>query len=387
MATQRDILLALGYYDYRFHLGVAYYAREHAWHLAPDMAYHRDIPYGWRGDGIISKVARDRELADFVAGADLPVVNVGRDIGHDLPRILIDEKALARMAVEHFLSRRYENFAWCGLHPGPQKRAAPGPDDPRLRPYRFIRALRKAGFSCEVLDWEEARGKRPDAWPAERTWLAERLKALPKPLAVFCWDDVKAADVIQACRSAGLLTPEEIAVLGVNNDELICEALPVPLSSIDTDMEGRAYLAAQLLDRAMRGEQISQQTFVPPKGLVTRKSTDILATRNVGVARALRFIWENVHEPLRVAQVAKVAGITPRGLHKAFVAQLGRTPIEEIHRVRLLRAQKLLRESRDKIGAIAEKAGYDSAKNMLRAFQQQTGMTPRQYRQKHRAGD
>lgn len=367
MHKQREILLALGYYDHRFHRGVARYAREHGWHVTADMAYGGNIPVGWRGDGIIAKIAANDALTRFVASTNVPVVNVGRATTSALPLVLIDEPRLVKLARDHFRERGFEHFAWVGQTPA----------DPADRPALFVRAV---GPTCAVLDWQQARGRQHDTWSAQRAWLVDRLKTLPKPLAVFCWDDAVAANVIQACRAAKLATPEQVAVLGVNNDELICDALPVPLSSIDTDMEGRAYLAACLLDRRLRGHRIPARTLVPPKCLVTRKSTDILAVPHVGVARALRFIWDNVHRPITVVEVARVAALSQRGLHKAFTKHLRRTPLQEIHRMRLLHAQRLLRETADKITAIAEMTGFGTAKSMFRAFRRHLSTTPQQYR-------
>ncbi len=384
MAKQRDVLLALGYYDHRFHMGVARYAREHGWHLTADMAYGRPIPWGWKGDGIVAKLTSRNDLARFVMGAKTPVVNVGRGIGRNTPLVLIDELPLVRLAVEHFISRGFGSFAWFGPYSTETTDPVGAPGVP-IRGPAFVRELARADQTCHVMDWQRARGNKPDTWPAQRTWLIDQLQALPKPLALFCWDDSEAANAVQACRAAKIQVPEEIAILGVNNDELICEALPVPLSSIDTDMEGRAYQAAAVLDKLMAGRKPPPRTIMPPKCLVTRKSTDILAVPHVDLARALRFIWENFHRPISVPDIAQVAALSTRGLHKAFLRHLERSPLQEIHRVRLQHAMKLLRETENKIPAIATACGFESAKNIHRTFLQQAGMTPRQYRLKHSA--
>ncbi len=383
MANNRDVLLALGYYDHRFHLGVARYAQAHGWHLSAGLAYDRRIPDGWSGDGIIAKLTESGPLSRFVTRTRVPVVNVGRGVGRPMPLVLIDEERVAKLAAEHFLGRGFEHFAWVGPRPGRIDKVPRGMQ--RLeRAGLFQQELRQAGRTCAILDWQQEVGERPDRWSAQQAWYGARLKELPKPLAVFCWDDSTAADVIVACRVAGLSIPEQVAVLGVNNDELVCDALPVPLSSIDTDMEGRAFQAAALLDQMMDGKEVPSHTLIAPKGLITRASSDILAIAHDATATALRFIWDNLHRPISVAQVADVAAISARGLHKAFVLRLHRTPIQEIIRARVQRAQELLRNTDDKITTIARRAGFSSGRNLFRVFRQHQNETPHAYRARHR---
>lgn len=379
MAAPRDVLLVLGYYDHRFHQGAVRYARENGWHLSAGLAYGRRIPHGWEGDGILAKLTETGALSRFVARAKAPVINVGRGLARPMPLVLIDEEVVARQGAAHFLERGFEHFAWVGPRPG-HPEATP-PSLRRLdRATLFRHELRRAGRTCAIIDWQSERGDRPDRWATRHAWYGAKLAELPKPLAVFCWNDVLAAEVIMACRDAGLAVPEQVAVLGVNNDELVCSALPVPLSSIDTDMEGRAYQAAALLDRRMNGEDVPRHTLVPPRGLIIRASSDILAIAHGPTAQALRYIWDNLANRLSVARVADVAAISPRGLHKAFVQRLGRTPIEEITRARLQRAQELLRGGEDKMAVVARKSGFASGRNLFRVFRAAFGETPTDYR-------
>lgn len=385
MNRQRDVLLALGYYDHRFHLGVARYAQTHDWYLAADTAYNRRIPWGWHGDGIIAKIVDGDPLSRFVARARVPVVNVGRGTRKRFPLVLIDERAVAKLAAEHFLTRGFEHFAWVGRHPSTAvKRAKDFPSSDRGGLFQAV--LQQAGHGCAVLDWQQARGDGEDTWAAQQAWLKAQMRDLPKPVAIFCWDDSEAAQVILACRNAEVAIPEQAAVLGVNNDDLVCDALPVPLSSIDTDMEGRAYRAAELLDRAMAGKDLPTYTLVPPKCLVTRASTDLLAIRHPGTAKALRFIWDNIQRSPSVGDVAEAAAMSTRGLHKVFVKHLGRTPIQEILRMKLQRAQELLRNTDAKIATIARQSGFVSGRGLYRVFRQHLATTPDHYRSNQRKG-
>jgi LacI family transcriptional regulator len=379
----RDVLLALGYYDHRFHMGAVRYACEHGWHLVADMAYKRSLPEGWRGDGIIAKAAGNGELSRFIVRTGLPVVNIGRGFRGSVPLVLVDDFALVHMAAEHFLSRGLRHFAWCAAEPVEWRQAW---ESRGILPRGdlFVLELAKQGHSCEVLDWERSRGRRRDTWEARRAWLAARLRALPQPIGILCEDDPTAADVVHACGDIGLAVPEAVAVLGVNNDPLVCEATRVPISSIDADMEGRAYRAAELLERLMSGHTIDQMTWMPPKCVVTRRSTDVLAIEHAGVAKALRFVNEHYAETIAVPDIARAAGMSTRGLHRAFVLQLKRAPSQEVQRVRLERAKARLRETDEKIETIAFDTGHHSAKSLFRAFRRQEGQTPTAYRSQYR---
>jgi LacI family transcriptional regulator len=158
-----------------------------------------------------------------------------------------------------------------------------------------------------------------------------------------------------------------------------------PISSVDTNLETLGYRGAELLDRLMNGKSAPREPIrVPAAGLVARKSSDLLAVDHKGVARSLRFIWEHNHEPISVKDLVGVAAMSRRGLHKAFLEHLGRTPGEELHRVRIERAKKLLTESDHKIEVLAGMCGYQSANSFCVAFKQTTGVSPKQFRDKVR---
>lgn len=382
---QRDVLLVLERYDHRFHQGAVRYAREHGWRIAPDMVYSPRVPEGWRGDGILAHLGVDGALESFVTQTKLPAVNVGADgSGGGIPVVMIDEARLAQMAAEHFLTRGFEHFA-CLLASAGRSRPSSWPaGGAGSRGALYAEEVRKAGHPCEVLDWQRECARQEDTWLAERRWLVRRLQSLPKPLSVFCVDDAQAVAVTQACQAAGIGIPEQVAVLGVNNDALTCEAVAVPVSSLDTDMDGRAYHAAGLLSELMDGGRIARQTMVPPKCLVTRRSSDTIAIRHPGISKALRYIWDHAGSAVSVSEVAQASGMSPRGLHKAFITHLHRPPHDELQRVRIERAARMLRETSEKTAVIAREAGYDSAKNMFRAFRRHMSMTPTQYRRSQR---
>src|SRR5262249_32603384 len=152
-------------------------------------------------------------------------------------------------------------------------------------------------------------------------------------------------------------------------------------SSVDTNLETLGYRGAELLDSLMNGGKPPKAPIrVSAAGLVIRKSSDLLAVQHKGVANSLRYIWEHCHEPIRVDDLVGVAAMSRRGMHKAFMEHLGRTPGQELHRVRIERAKRLLRESTHKVEILASMCGYQSSNSFCIAFKQSVGMSPKQYR-------
>jgi len=379
MPERRNVLLALGWYHHQLHRGVAKYASTHGWHLMAGVAYDSAVPWGWRGDGIVTLFYRGDDLPRFVKASGVPAVNLGlADAGVGAPRVVPDNRAIARMAAEYLLSRGFRQFACVGWL---------GRSDfmGRERTEAFAEAVGESGCRCERLSWSREGGRQQDVWAARRDWMVRRLGDLPHPLAVLAMRDDLAAEVVEACVDAGLRVPEEIAVLGIDNDEMVCDCVSVPLSSVDSDMEGMAYRGAALLDALMAGESPpTEPVRVPPKGIVTRASTDVLAVQNVEVARALQYIWRHHDTPIGVADVLERVAMSRRGLQKAFRRHLGRTPGQEIRRVHLDRAKALLVETEMKVAAVAAAAGFGTTKNLFQTFRRQVGLSPRQFRMRHR---
>jgi LacI family transcriptional regulator len=190
---------------------------------------------------------------------------------------------------------------------------------------------------------------------------------MPKPFAVFAYNDGVGVEVIDACLEAGLLVPEQVAVLGVDNDQIVCESIPIPLSSIQYDLEVLAYEGAALLDRLMNGEK-------PPEKLTRVHFGGI-------VAKALRYIWTHYQDrSLSVESVAAKTELTSRGLRKAFQKTLHRSIHEEIMRVRMEKVIELLKETNSSVAAIAPQTGFASANNLFRVFRRIHRTSPGEYR-------
>ncbi len=202
----------------------------------------------------------------------------------------------------------------------------------------------------------------------------------------FAANDQQALDVLESCESVGIKVPEEVAILGSESYLLAPDTMHTPISSVDTNLEVLGYRGAEMLDKLMSGEKPPPEPIrVPAAGVITRKSTDILTIKHQGVARSLRFIWEHGHEPICIKNLISVAAMSRRGLHKAFLEHLGRTPGQELQRVRIERAKKLLSHSDQKVQRSSLIPPATKAINSFCvAFKRATGMSAKTFREKMR---
>jgi LacI family transcriptional regulator len=372
------ILLALTSTHHGFYHGAARYAAEHDWHVVADMIYDATIPVGWKGDGILSFVGHWEELAKFVVSAHLPVVEISsvrKDLG--IPCVMEDNEAIGRLGAEHLLERNLKTFVW-----------APFWDDTvnEERFQGFATAIRSAGFDCvrllPVNTRRSARLSRHVNRTLRRRWVIHTIRSLRYPLGIFCYNDCVAADIVDACIESGIRIPDEVAVLGVDDDPVICDCVQVPLSSVRHDLEGMAYEAAALLDRLMNGGSPPEiPKRIAPKGVVTRKSTEVLAVDNPDVASALGYIQDNFPRGnLSVDDVVAHGRVPRRSLERAFRDELQRTILNEILRVRVNHAQKLLETTPHSVTDIAIRSGFASLNHFYRVFRARTGLTPRAFR-------
>jgi len=373
---KRSVLLALTSSHHGFLKGAARYAREHHWHLVADMIYSAKIPLGWRGDGILSFIGGRDDLAEFILSSGLPAVEISMVRNEiQLPRVEGDNDLIGRLAAEHFLERGFRHFAW-----------APFMDDVvnTERHRGFVNRLAQQNLTCELLPTADTRHDDSASrdWALRRKHLMDTLGSLPNPLAVFAYNDCVAADVIDACDDAGLLVPEAVAVPGGDNHTLVCGCVRVPVSRVCHDLEGLAYEAAALLDRLMSGEAPPQEVIrVPPKGLVTRRSTDIVAVDNLQLARALRYIRDHYADPLLgVEEVVAATEISRRQLEKAFRRELNRSLNEEIVRSRMEKVKDLLATTDLKVVEVAAMTGFSRPSHLFRTFRKFTGVGPKSYR-------
>ena len=376
---QRRVLLILGWYDYRLQRGIEKYAQEHGWHLSPGVTREKRIPWGWKGEGILAWLGEGDDLAEFVVHAKTPTVDFSLRRPHlKFARVLTDHARIAQLVAEHFLSRGFTNFVFYS-----------DTDNWSFeeRGRGFVEALEQAGKKCDWWRWQQSSAYHPsgryEEWDLKRSWLESELKKAPKPLAIFAPTDWMAFDVVDTCESVGLAVPEQVAVVGCDNSLMAPEAMRTPISSVEPNLEAMGYRGAAVLDDLMDGKPANPEPIrMPPSGLIVRKSSDLLAVNHKGVAASLRFLWKHYHEPIGVSDLAKVAGMSLRGFHQAFVEHLGRAPGHELHRVRIEHAKELLTSSTRKTETVAALCGYQSVNSFWVAFRKATGISPAQYRKK-----
>ena len=376
MKRPRNVLLALGWYDHRLLQGIATYASEHRWHLASHSIIHEKvIPWGWDGDGILAWLGAGDDLADFVLQADKPTVDFSlRRRGTPFAHVVQDHAKTGELAAEHFIERGMGHFCffsdtenWSQVERGQS----------------FMETLKRRGLPCEHLRWTNS-GKKADArdeWQRRRAWLMTRLKAAPKPLAVFAANGTLAVEVREICEEAGLHVPTQVAIVGIDDYLLSVGAIKKYVSGVDTNLEEQGYRGAELLDRLMRGETMPPEPIrIQPAGVITRMSSDILATGHEGVVRALHHITDHFAGPLGVKELAAIAHMSERGLRQAFVKHVGCTPGDRLRTVRIDSAKRLLAGSSEKIEAIAHRCGYPNLNSFFAAFRRSENMTPAEYR-------
>jgi len=375
--AKRKVLVAGYSADAALLDALASYAREHDWHLITDMLSTGAFPQGWRGDGAIAMVSYDPELLTQIASIGVPTVAItSTNEPVSLPRVEDDHYEIGRAAAEHLLSRAHRNFAW-----------APLVDDrPNRERHRgFQSRLAEQGLGCVALPTAHAWAglSWQCRWNEYRRRLAGDIHRLPRPTAIFAFNDAVAANLVDACRDLDIAVPEELAIIGVGNDALVRAALPVPLSTVELDHDGKARVAGEMLDSLMQGRPVLANAMrVAPRGVITRRSTDFSAVADPRVARALAYITDNYPNPLlSVADVADAAGVSRRQLERDFRAATGCSIREHIARTRMQEASRLLTtHPRVKITEIAELAGFAGAGNFFRTFRQFYGMSPHAHR-------
>ena len=360
--------------------GIASYVRQHGpwdiWIEARDQRAAIRLPGRWRGEGIIARIP-DHATAQHVAAADVPVVNVSavQLKGVELPGVRTDLQASARMAAEYLLDRGFRHFAYCGIEWWSYT---------EYHRRGFAKVLDEAGLSCEVYRSGYRKGPRTAAQIQQRG-LIRWLEPLPKPVAVLTWTTKCGHQVIQACRRAGLLVPEQVAVLAADEDELLCEMCNPPLSGIALTSERIGYEAAALLDQLMQGKKAPEKPLlIEPAGVVTRQSTDTLAIDDVDVANAVAFIWRHASDPIQVKDVLREVPVSRTRLEQRFRKILGRSPSAEIRRVQIERAKQLLAETDMPVPEVAANSGFGSREYLSHVFKSETGFSPQKYRSRVR---
>ena len=335
---------------------------------------------GWlkkaRVDALIAYIP-NRKLHQKITALGVPVVDVhGRCRSPLIPVIESDDQVIVRLAFEFFLQSGFQHLAYCGYQ-------SVFFSDQREEAFRFQALKLKSAHiytpaSRDLVGEDLYRFEKGVA--AHDADLARWLRALPKPVAILACNDIRGQQVINACRETGIRSPEEVAVLGVDNDQIICRLCRPTLSSIEPDVEKIGFLAAQLIADQLEGKSVAPRHLVAPRQIVQRKSTDTVAAEHPAVVDAARIIRDQHYGDASVEQICEAVGVSRSTLDKLFLLHLGRSVTEEIARIRLQRSQNLLRHSDLPQTEIAHACGFSSATYFCRFFKRNTGQTPNAYR-------
>lgn len=353
--------------------GVVRYASQENWVLNCDMKWSHRFPANpSHYDGIIAS-GSEPALLEILERNSTPVVDLNPfENDFNAPKVITPEEEIGRMAAKHLLGLNYRHLGLVEFsgYPNPGGRL-------RFNEFRepAHESLPKKGFREAALRGGAQFHEIP------LPCLVEGIAGLPRPMGLMAINDVLALDVLTLLLEAGAAVPEEFAVIGVDDTELLCDFAPVSLSSINCDDELKGFEAAALLARLMRGEKLKKKIFsFPPKGVTQRASTDALALPDLRAGKAHRFFIDHFREQISVEDAAEAGGLPLWQLQKIFRESLGRSPVEELTRIRIESAKLLLREKRKKILAVAQECGFNSRYHFSRTFTRIVGKTPATYR-------
>jgi len=333
---------------------------------------------GWPGDGVIALITT-KAAARAAVELGMPVVNmtgVLRDAG--VPRVMVNQEAIGHLAAEHLLDCGLRRLAYYGF-----KNVLYS----QQRCRGFVQRIEQAGGQCSIYE-QPARTAPRQHWQQRMAGLMQWLETLELPVGLMAVHDYRARVVIDACQELGLHVPNDVALIGADNDETVCEFCRPTLSSVSRSGYKVGYEAATLLDRLMAGEPPPKEDIlIPPDGVVNRRSTDTVAVDDPHVTAAVRHIREHVGEWFGVERLLQIVPVSRRRLEKQFKQFLGYTPHEYICRVRIERAKQLLTGSEKvKIMDVAAACGFPDTQRFRMVFMRLAGTTPSAYRRRYSIG-
>lgn len=386
MTAQRNVSLLLDparHSHRKIIMGVAAYVRERAdWalHVELDPVHCTAIGSAGPGSGIIT-AQHDAALSEMATRLGVPVIGVEdgmawRDPSGKTPFFATDSAAVGRMGAEHLLEQGFKRLAYCATNAG-------GMAWSEDRGRAFCERAIGAGVACE--SYVGSTGNITAAADEKRR-LIRWLEGLEKPVGVMACHDACARQVLDACHQTGLRVPEDIAVLGADNDEVLCELASPALTSIEHGSQKLGYEAAALLHRLFEGRTSRPpvRNLVPPERVVPRRSTDATAIDDDEVAAAVHYIRRHACDPIQVADVLDLVQLSRATLKRRFKAVTGRTVLAEIQRVRIERAKHLLLTSDLSLKQVAARTGFCSMQYLTSVFHQHVGETPSEYRRRMR---
>lgn len=384
---KREVALILNVnkpYDRKVVAGIARFTRTHrSWRLYVEDEPLAKIPdlRQWQGQGIIADLD-DQQVLDAVSGLKIPVVNIGGAIfdeswTHDTPYVTTDNEAVARIAAEYLMNQGFTNFAYCGVRHSPLNPWS------RIRGKAFVENLQCCGLDCSEFYGRHINARQ---WDAVQKGICKWLLTLKTPVGLFACNDARARHIQEGCRRLGLRIPSDVAILGVDNDELMCDLANPALSSISLGTNRIGYEAARLLDDLISGRRIAKWRrwqAIEPIGVVTRESTNMIAIKDKAVAHAVEFIRANIADAVCVTDVVNATDLSRSTLDNRFKEFLGRTVHDEIERVRLARTKEMLLTTDNTLAEIAKQTGFGTVQYLATVFRQSAGQTPGEFRKSH----
>ena len=369
LAMRLRILLALDYYDYRIHKGIAQFAAKENWSLVSTQSIpgSSPVPKHWRGDGIISLV-NYAQTYDAIAEHQVPTIDLAlTPLPTEIPRVVTNNYAIGQLAATHFLEKGLKSFVVLDTISG-----------------KKMFEQRLAGFT-DTLDTSDV-----TIIKAVNQTLGQSLEQAELPCGIFGYHDGLAIAAMEEVLSLGYKIPRDVAILGVDNNDLICESTDITLSSIESDQIGLGELAAGYLKKLLDGKTLVATArmdtntqvyrYHAPQGVISRESTDNFYTKNAKVNGALKYIENNLSKGVTANQTASFLGMTQQGLQSLFRQHYRCPPATAIRQMRLKQAQLYLRNTNDNIKTIYSKCGYQSVDSMCRSFRRDLGITPAQWR-------
>lgn len=363
--------------------GIMRYEQEHGpWsiYFEPRGLFDPPPPWlsRWDGDGILARVGT-AEMARAVDAAGVPAIDLRfSEFSQHMPAVGSNNDQVVEIAFEHLWEQGFRAVGFCGLAEGMNFWS-------EYRGDRLEKLARQAGAA--FFRFQPPRSRRTSTpWEKDQQKLAAWLEALPRPIGILAFNDERALQLLDAARRVRLRVPDEIGVLGIDNDELLCNLARPALSSVNLGLERVGYTAAAQLERLIRGKPLKQhKTRLAPLGVVARESTNILAHHDKQLTELLRRVRESACDGLSVSKLLSTSELSASTLQRRFKALLGRSPKEEITRVRLEKARQLLVATNLAIGDVALRSGFSEPKHLSTIFRQKLGLSPQAYREQCRA--
>jgi LacI family transcriptional regulator len=326
----------------------------------------------WEAQGIVAQLYNTQETQKLIDSGICVIAQDFKERFTEIPNITSDYKKTGKLAAEYFLSKGYQNFAFYGFKDVVWSRE---------RAQGFADRLKESGF--DVHHFNNIQNKKHQLWYYQQSPLSDWLIKLPKPIALFTCDDNQASHISEACNLAGLRVPDEVSILGVDNDEMVCNMSNPPTSSICLDTENAGYKVAELMEIMIVNKDFRfHDVLVDTTNIITRQSTDIFAINDTEVLKALQYIRDNIAQKCQVSDVIRAVALSRRALEMRFMKAIGRSIYQEILYRKMEKAAQLLLRTKYNIIEVAIMCGFNDDKNFSRMFQKSYKETPLQYRKK-----